>query len=159
MKTQFLFPHGMKRIGWILLIPAAILGFFVIFFNFQASFLDCRVFAAYSGATGWFSENTVGMIENNITDEIAAILFIIGALFVAFSKENQEDEFIAKTRLESLVWAVYVNYAILALCILLFYNMGFLTVMIINMFTILIFFIIRFYYILYRNKKSLSHEK
>jgi len=159
MKTQFLFPYKFKRPGWILIIPSTILGFFVIFFNYQAEFLDLQVFAAYSGGTGLLGENKVGMIDNNITDEIAAIFFIIGALFVAFSKEKQEDEFIAKTRLESLVWATYVNYAILALCILFFYNMSFLMVMIFNMFTILIFFIIRFYYILYRTKKSLSHEK
>jgi hypothetical protein len=32
-------------------------------------------------------------------------------------------------------------------------------VMIFNMFTILVIFIIRFYYMLHRAKKSLSHEK
>jgi hypothetical protein len=31
--------------------------------------------------------------------------------------------------------------------------------MILNMFTILIFFIIRFYYVLNKNNKSMSHEE
>ena len=78
---------------------------------------------------------------------------------VAFSKEKHEDEFVAKTRLESLVWAIYVNYAILTLCFLFFFNMEFLLVMIFNMFTVLIFFIIRFYYVLYKSNKSLSYEE
>jgi hypothetical protein len=160
MKTKLLFPNRFKRIGWILLVPSTILGILVIFSDFSFDFLDLKVFAIYSG-TGFFGDSNV-MLEfkdNNFTDEVAGILFIIGAIFVAFSKEKQEDEFIAKTRLESLVWATYANYTILIFCFLFFYGMGFFWVMIINMFTILIFFIFRFYLILYMSKKSLSHEK
>lgn len=158
MKTKLLFPYRFKRIGWILLVSSAILGILYLFFDYELNFLDLQVFAIYSEE---IFEDTVrfGFDRNNITDEISAILFIIGAIFVAFSKEKQEDEFIAKTRLESLVWATYVNYIILIFCFLFFYSLGFLYVMIFNMFTILIFFIIRFYYILYMSKKSLSHEK
>lgn len=158
MKTKLLFSYRFKRIGWILLVSSAILGILYLFFDYELNFLDLQVFAIYSEE---IFEDTVrfGFDRNNITDEISAILFIIGAIFVAFSKEKHEDEFIAKTRLESLVWATYVNYIILIFCFLFFYSLGFLYVMIFNMFTILIFFIIRFYYILYMSKKSLSHEK
>jgi len=158
MKTKLLFPYRFKRIGWILLVPSAILGILYLFFGFEINFLDLKVFAIYSDEV--FGDTVrFGFDRNNITDEISAILFIIGAIFVAFSKEKHEDEFIAKTRLESLVWAIYVNYIILIFCFLFFYISGFLYVMIFNMFTILIFFIIRFYYILYVTNKSLSHEK
>jgi len=158
MKTKLLFPYRFKRIGWILLVPSAILGFLCLFFGYEINFLDLKVFAIYSDEI--FGDNVrFGFDRNNITDEISAILFIIGAIFVAFSKEKHEDEFIAKTRLESLVWATYVNYIILIFCFLFFYSTGFLYVMIFNMFTILIFFIVRFYFILYMSKKSLSHEK
>lgn len=161
MKTKILFPNQFKSIGWILLVPSAILGVLILFFNFKLKFLDLNVFAIYSGGIDFLggSATIMGFEKNNITDEIIGILFLIGAIFVAFSKEKQEDEFIAKTRLESLVWATYINYAILILCFLFFFNIGFLVVMIFNMFTILVFFIIRFYYILYKSKKSLSHEK
>jgi hypothetical protein len=161
MKTNILFPNQFKRIGWILLLPSTILGILIIFFDFKLKFLDLNVFAIYSSSIDFLggSTNIMGFEKNNITDEIIGILFIVGAVFVAFSKEKQEDEFIAKTRLESLVWATYMNYAVLILCILFFYNIGFLLVMIFNMFTILIFFIIRFYYILYKSNLSLSHEK
>ena len=156
MKTKFLFPNRFKRIGWILMVPTAILGVAIIFFDYRFGFLDVDVFVIYSGGDSFSTGSRIlEFVKNNVTDEICGILFIIGALFVAFSKEKQEDEFIAKTRLESLVWATYMNYAILILCFLFIYGTGFLNVMILNMFSILIFFIIRFNYILYKTKKSL----
>jgi hypothetical protein len=162
MKTKFLFPNRFKRIGWIVLVPTTILGILFIYFDhYELKFFDLKVFAIYSsdftpsgGAT-----TVMGLVKNNFTDEILGILFLVGAMFVAFSKEKQEDEFIAKTRLESLVWATYINYAILLFCFLFFYGLVFLNVMIFNMFSILVFFIIRFNYILYKTSKSLSHEK
>jgi len=158
MKTNLLLPNQFKRIGWYILIPTAILGLLIIFFDFEFGLLKIKVFSIFSSGIlkpGTFFETT----KNNITDEIAAILFIIGAIFVAFSKEKYEDEFIAKNRLESLVWATYINYAVLLFCIIFFYELEFLTVMVLNMFTILIFFIIRFYYVIYKSKKAMSHEK
>lgn len=158
MKTKFLFPNRYKRIGWILLIPSSILGILILFFDFNFKSLDSKVFTIYSDGFG-VEKTFMGLFDGNYVNTIAGILFLIGAILVAFSKEKQEDEFISKTRLESLVWAIYVNYAILAFCTLFFFNLEYLIVMIFNMFTILIFFIIRFYYILYRSNKSLSHEK
>lgn len=158
MKTNLLLPNQFKRIGWYLLVPSAILGLLIIFFDFEFEFLKIKVYSIYSeGIVN--SGSFFGAAKNNVTDEIAAIVFIVGAIFVAFSKEKNEDEFIAKNRLESLVWATYINYAILLLCIIFFYELEFLTVMVLNMFTILIFFIIRFYYILYKSKKALNYEK
>jgi small-conductance mechanosensitive channel len=159
MKSKLLFPNQFKRIGWIILIPSAILGIldFREIVNFK--FLEhVKVFAFYSS---WVTEpDTVfGVETNNISNEIFGILCIIGAILVAFSKEKQEDEFIAKTRLESLVWATYINYAILVFCTIFFYGFSFMYILIFNMFAILIFFIIRFYYTLYKSKKSLSYEK
>lgn len=158
MKPKLLFPNQFKRIGWFILVPSTILGILILFFDFELEFLNSKVFYIYSES--FLSPgNTFGFDSNNITNEIVGILFIIGSIFVAFSRESHEDEFISKTRLESLVWATYANYAILIFCFLFFYDFGFFYVMIFNMFTILIFFITRFYYILYKSNKSLSYEK
>ena len=158
MKPKFLFPNRYKLVGWILLLPAAVFGVLILFFNFEFEFLDSNVFTLYSNGLGG-EETVMGFLRGNYTNTIVGVLFLLGAVLVAFSKEKHEDEFIAKTRLESLVWAVYVNYAVLAFCMLFFFNLEFLMVMIFNMFTILIFFMLRFYYILYKTNKSLSHEK
>src|SRR5690606_17673742 len=108
----------------------------------EINFFDMKVFSIVNQKifedTTFFSTH-----ENNILDEIAGILLIIGALLIAFSKEKSEDEYIAKIRLESLVWSTYINYAILILAMILVYDMTFLWVLIFNMFTLLIFFVIR----------------
>ena len=87
------------------------------------------------------------------------MLFIIGALLVGFSKEKQEDEYIAEVRLNALLWAVLVNYCLLLAAFVFVYGLSFLTVMIYNMFTVLILFIARFHIALYRNAKNISDEK
>ena len=97
--------------------------------------------------------------ENNIADEVASVLMIIGGILVAFSKTKDEDEFISKIRMESLIWATYVNYGILLLTVLFVFDYPFFNVLIYNMFTVLFFFILRFNYILIKSRKSLSHEE
>ena len=160
METRFLLPNKFKLIGWILIIPSAILGYFVIFHDFTLKFLRIKVLSFFSGGLApWNPASNFGFEPQNITATIVGILFIVGALMVAFAREKNEDEFISKQRLESLLWATLTNYLILIFCFLFFYEIGFLIVMIINMFTILILFIIRFNYILYKLSKSLKYEK
>lgn len=158
MNANFLFPNKFRIIGWILLIPAAILGFMVIFKNFEFSFLDFKVLSLLPDTFSTPPSSLWNIVENNFTDEIALILIIIGALLVAFSKEKNEDEYISKIRLESLMWATYITFAIQIFCILFFYEFTFLKAIIINTFTILIVFIIRFNFIIYRSKRQ-NHEK
>ena len=162
MGTRFLLPNKLKLPGWILLIPSGILGVLAIFFHLEWNFLQMKVFAFYSDGVAYFFSSppiVFGLDNVNLTATILGIFFLIGSVMVAFSKEKYEDEFIAKIRLESLLWATYINYAILFLCFLFFYGTGFLYVMILNMFTILILFIIRFNYVLYRTSKPLQNEK
>lgn len=143
MKLNYLFPSKYKKIGWIIFIPTLLFGLFTIIFEYEPEILNTKVFGIFIDE--FFKEDRfLGMLDNNILNEILGILMIISSVLVAFSKEVNEDEYISKIRLESLVWAVYLNYAILLLAFLFVYGISFLWVMIFNMFTILIFFIIRF---------------
>ena len=143
MKLNYLFPSKYKKIGWFIFIPTLLFGLFTIIFDFEPEFLDVKTFSFFSDDL--FKQDVYfGMIKNNILNEILGVLMIIGSVLVAFSKEVDEDEYISKIRLESLVWAVYLNYAILLVAIVFVFGFSFLWVMIFNMFTILIFFIIRF---------------
>jgi hypothetical protein len=158
MKTNYLFPHRFKKIGWLLFIPGIILGLVVLIFQSHISFFDIKVFSIVNQQifedTKYFYTH-----ENNVLDEIAGILLIVGALLIAFSKEKSEDEYIAKIRLESLVWATYINYAILILAMILVYDMIFLWILIFNMFTLLIFFVIRFNWALNNFKNQIGYEE
>ncbi|MDP3312713.1 hypothetical protein [Lutibacter sp.] len=96
--------------------------------------------------------------SQNIIDEIISILIIVGGIIVAFSKTKNEDEYITIIRMESLIWATYVNYTVLIIAVLFVFDFTFLHVMIYNMFTILLFFIIRFHYILFKVTKVVEDE-
>ena len=140
MITKHLFPNSFKKYGWLILIPTSILGLLTVIYDYEPSFLNFKVPALF--VNQFIGDNSIiGFVKNNLLNEILGILVIISATIVAFSKEKLEDEFISKIRLESLVWAVYVNYAILLISFLFIYDLSFLWVMILNMFTILLFFI------------------
>jgi len=160
MKLNFLFPNEFKKIGWIILIPSAIIGLVTLIYNYEPTFLDFNVPAIFIDKFSLSDEKQLfGTVSNNILNEILGILIIISSLLVAFSKENVEDEYFSKIRLESLVWAVYFNYGILIFSFLLIYDFSFLWVMIFNMFTVLLFFIIRFNWQISKLKISAYHEE
>lgn len=158
METNYLLSSKFKRIGLIILIPSLILGLYTLFTDWEPVFFDAN-------ALGIFIEDLsgnnrfIGMVENNILNEILGILVILGGIMVAFSKEKDEDELIAKIRLESLVWAMYLNYGILLLAFLLLYDFSFYWAMVFNMYTMLFFFIIRFNIKIWRLRKSVSYEE
>ena len=157
MKTNYLLPNSFKKIGWVIVAPIVVFIIISEFFDFQPEFPKVKVFAiATEGINNvaWFK-----IIKDDISNEVLGILLIVGSIFVAFSKEKNEDELISKIRLESLVWATYINYIALVLMMLFVYDIAFFSVLIFNLFTILIFFIIRFNWAVYRFKKSALNEE
>jgi len=159
MKTNFLFPNVLKKPSLILLVLSFIGLIFVLNFNDnEAVQLQAKVFALMNDE-GFKGPFYFSWTKNNILDELVMLLFIASGLVFAFSKEKTEDEMVAKIRVESLVWATYLNYGILAFCILFIYGLPFLNVMMYNMFTLLVFFIIRFHWMLYKSTKFETNEE
>jgi len=158
MKLNYLFPNRYKKIGLIILIPSLILGLIVVIYDLEPESFDLNVPAIF--VNGILEDSAfMGVTNNNILNEICGVLLITSLILVAFSKEKQEDELINKIRLESLVWATYLNYGILLLAMIFVYELSFLWVMIFNMFTILLFFIVRFNWQVMKLNKSLSYEE
>ena len=146
MVSKLLFPSRYKLIGLVLFIPSLILGIAFRFFDVGVGFLSIHL----------NGKNIFGGGVQNLTDEVALTGIIAGLLLVAFAREKQEDEFISKIRLESLQWAVLFNYILLIIATWLVYDASYIDVMMYNMLTVLIFFIIRFHIMLARNKSSLT---
>ena len=159
MKTHFLFPNKYKKFGWILFIPSTIIGTFLLFSNFDFdNHFEIKVFALINddilSKVKYFT-----FIKNGILDEILIVLIIIGALLIGFSKTKNEDELISKIRYESLVWASYLNFGLMLISTLFIYGFPYFDVLIINIFTMLIFFIIRFHFMIYKLNKSISDDE
>ncbi|NLR79370.1 hypothetical protein [Chitinophaga eiseniae] len=140
MKSRYLLPHLYKKIGGILFLLTFGTWLLGTIMDFNYSWVD------YNIATG---------NQGNFADEIIVSGLIISLLMIAFSKEKNEDEYIAAVRRESLQWAIYINYGLLLIGTWTFYNWDYFSVMVYNMFTPLIFFILRFHFVIIKNRRTL----
>ena len=151
MKPSLLLPHRFKLIGWILFIPFLVLGILWRFRDFGFEFLTWK-----TGKTNIKGKdfNITDESSLNFTDELAFTGIVVGLLFIAFAKEKHEDEFISRTRLVSLQWAVLINYILLIVASWFIHGFAFIDVMMYNMLTVLLLFIVRFHFVLSRFQKS-----
>jgi len=158
MKSRFLFPHHYKPIGWVIFVIGFILGIILMLNDYNYPEWEVSVFPLIS-ENDFFSKPAFEWSTNNIADEIASVFMIVGGILVSFSKTKDEDEYISKIRMESLIWATYVNYIILIITILFVFDISFFNVLIFNMFTILLFFMVRFHYELFKLKNVKEDEE
>ena len=156
MKTNYLISNKFKPFGWVLFVLGIIAGIFLYIAEYESDALTIKVLSVYSESFIGNDKSFFQITENSILDELIALAIIIGGLLVGFSKEKVEDEFIYKLRKDSLVWAIIFNYAVLIFAIIFVYDLTFFDVLVFNMFTPLIFFVLRFNFL---KHKSLSHEE
>ncbi len=156
MQTKFLLPNRLKYIGWLIAIRSFVLMILNLQYGFTFHFLD---YAEKGVQKISFDNGFLFNIQyNNFTDEIGSILLLTGLLLIAFSKEKDEDERISKLRLESLLWAVFINSIVIALSIIFFYSELFLKIMAYNICSTLILFIIRFNLTIYFERKKINKD-
>ena len=159
---NFLFDHKFKRLsGWIfyLTIPVAL---YFLFTDQYDQLLQIKVFSIFPSEmiiTTPETENIVGSrgftwIENGFLDEIFTIILIVSGIVNSFSREPVEDELISRIRMESLVMSLYINYGLLILSTLFIYELSYFYVMVIHLFTILLFFNMIFKYRLSKHYNS-----
>ncbi|MBU3821572.1 hypothetical protein KO566_05830 [Flavobacteriaceae bacterium XHP0103] len=155
MKTNYLLPNKYKTLGWFLLLFGIISGIMLLPGMYEQESLRFKVLSVVYEPF-WDSKpiEVFKIMKNNISDEIVSFTIIIGGLIVGFTKEKVEDEFIYKLRKDSLVWAIIFNYAFLLFLIPFIYGTLFLEIMKYNMFTPLIFFIIRFNFLKHKARSD-----
>lgn len=153
-----LLPHRVKLPGLVLFVTSGVIGLVQTVSGYELPALKCTVFSLvdseFLGKTHYFSWN-----QTNITSTLLGVLFIVGGMMAGFSKEQEEDEYTQSIRLSALTWSVWINYSFLLLAFLLVYGLDFLSVMVYNMFTTLLFFNLRYYYLLYLAKHPKNHDE
>jgi hypothetical protein len=143
MKSRFLFPYWCRYLGWglvILHVPLSMLGRA----NGMINIMDVQPTNGnlFSGEHLFF---------------ICTSLVMASGLFLAaFAKEKIEDEQIWQIRLDSLRWAIYLNYLILIISLVFINDIG--HILELNLWLPLLFFIIRFRWMIFRLNRSLSRE-
>lgn len=157
MKSKLL-PHSFRRIGWLLLFPAFVAGVSLMIGSDFTSGPEITTFGLFGDEIlsdqnrPTFRFDQVALLPN-----LVGILFLIGGILVMFSKQKMEDEYINQIRLKSLQSAVLINYVLLFLCIVFIHGIPFFHVMVYNLFTVIIIYILRFQYLIFKNA-SYSHE-
>jgi hypothetical protein len=143
MKTRFLFPYWCRYLGFACIvfhIPIILLG----------KTLDFD-FHNLPDGPGIFTDRHLFFMATSL-------LMLIGLLLVAFAKEKIEDEQISQLRLDSLQWAIYLNYLILIITLVFTGNPDFEDILKLNLWVPLVFFIIRFRWVIFRLNRSLKEE-
>jgi hypothetical protein len=82
------------------------------------------------------------------------LMVLVGLFLIAFSRERVEDEQIIQLRLDSLRWAIYLNYAILLFSLVFTYGGDSDHILLLNIWLPLLFFILRFQWVLYKLNRS-----
>ena len=141
MRSKLLLPHRFKLIGIILFVPFLILGILHRYADFRIEALNYYI-----------DDGDPFTPYQNLTDEVTLTGLIISLLMIAFARQRHEDEFIHHVRLESWQWAVLINFLLLIISTWVFYDEAFIDVMMYNLLTPLLIFIIRFNWALASNK-------
>ena len=143
MRKNYLFPTTFRKIG-CLFVPFAITSFICLFDGSNEDWLKVNALSVIP----W------GIIKNSLFDELSMIGLTVSLLFIAFSKEKDEDECIANIRSNSLIWATITAYSLLIVCTMLIYDMQYLNFVFIDLFMILFLFIIKYNIELYKFRRS-----
>ncbi len=166
MKSKNLLPNRWKPIGWVLLVLFIPLGIWLITddSNFPLSagmtlpwpFIDAK---SEVDKIIDFINYKDGTITLELIDELIALAVIAGLLIVGFARVKNEDERTAQMRLGALQWAIYGNTLVLVLCILFVHGLPFLNIMIYNMFTPLLIFVLRFHWLLFKEAREVRRNE
>ncbi|MDO4758473.1 MAG: hypothetical protein Q4A18_04335 [Rikenellaceae bacterium] len=145
MQKDWLLPYGFKRVGWVLLaiaVPIAIWAA-AIGFNYQQVALL----------------RDLQLVENPLINNHIILWLWLGMLFVACSREKIEDEMIARIRLNALLVALYIQAVLIIVATFAFNSLDFLNIMIYNLVSYPMIFVIAYRAMLWRARKEAEDEE
>lgn len=167
-QAKYLFPRYFRTVGYIMLPLLLVcawgfwmwagwqdfLGGMFRSMNENADLVDFE--KLFGGYYTIFTADGAGSIW---WDELIVFGLIASFIFIAFSREKAEDEYVWKIRMESLVWAFIADAILIIAATFLLFNMDYVTFMAVNFFVLAALFIVKFRIAMFRAKKSTGHEE
>ena len=148
MKKSYLLPVGFKKVGLWMVVPFLVLSALCL-----CEVLDDTAISLPMPALccwdGWFC-----MTNTGIMIEIAMLGLLLSLVFIALSREQDEDEMTAHIRMQSFVWSTWATSIIIALSILFVFEGHFLYFMFLAMFLYLMLYIVKFNLAMHRERKE-----
>jgi hypothetical protein len=136
---RYLLPYRWKFAGIALTGAGILSAIFYVFFDFR---FKLPVFAVYSSflETKFFST-----FQTNFSEELILLLLISGFSLIVFSREKTESEIPDSLRLKAFMKAMLFNNIFLLFSVLFVYGSGFVAVLIGNVFSLTIIYLLLFY--------------
>ena len=122
--------------GWILLVPAIIMGILIV--------------SGSCAVTG---------VAETVENDAVIIGIALGAVFIVCSKEAREDEMTRSIRLSALLNALYVYVAMLIASTLLINGVEFFWFMVVNLVLLPVIYVVMFRLEMHRYNKMSEDEE
>jgi len=143
---NLLLPYYYKIFGIVLLLAGIAMAIFYIWFDFR---FTIPVFAVYSV---FFETKIFEVFRTNFADELTLLVLICGLGLIVFSKQKKEFAGLDFIRFKALSLAVIANTVFLLLSVIFVYGSGFMGILVINVISLFVFYLIIF--LLIKRKKS-----
>jgi len=145
-----LLPAKAKYIGWALIVAAAVFAY-LYFFGGRPDFFKVKVFAL---ASLYMEKKYCAIIQTNLLDELAAVLFIVGWTVCAFSKEKDERKEYHFLRIKALINSLLFTLGLWALSFVLIYGLFIFPVSIVMFIVFLFGYRLLFRIYIYKFRKN-----
>ena len=133
-------PHWCKIAGLIVIVPLIVAWLVFLFFSHVAAL----------GAIADFINGNAG---------VSIAVLAAAMLMAAFSRERDEDEYIASVRAKYLMLAFYIDFAFLVVTAFTVFDLDYLNIMALQMFLILLLHIVMFNVAMAVIRRRRSHEE
>ena len=133
---NLLFPRSFRLVGWILLVPAIIMGILIV--------------SGSCALTG---------VAETVENDAVIIGIALGAVFIVCSKEAREDEMTRSIRLSALLNALYVYVAMLIASTLLINGVEFFWFMVVSLVLLPVIYVVMFRLEMHRYNKMSEDEE
>lgn len=157
MKKNYLLPHNFKMIGLIMLVPFLVACIWLLCGPCEGDWFIVDVPALFTldiaSTSEWF-----GMTATDPVNEICMLGLLVSLVFIALSKEKDEDEMTAAVRMQSFVWSFWCTAILMLVAILFVYDLAFMYFAFASVFVCFIMYICKFNYEMIKIRRT-ENEK
>jgi hypothetical protein len=143
-----LLPYRYKITGVVLVLCGLVMTVLYFTVNFRFELPVIALFSSY------VETKFLTTFKTNFADELILLTLLTGFLLVSFSSEKNEEDYFARLRYKAIIRTVIINSAILLFSILFIYGGGFMGVVIMNIYTPFIIYIVTFRILKSNQRKS-----
>ena len=157
MKKNYLLPHAFKKIGLAMFVPFLAACVWLLLGPGECEWLSVKVPALLTldlmATSQWF-----GMTVTDPVNEICMLGLLTSLVFLALSKERDEDEMTAAVRMQSFVWSFWCTAIVMLIVILFVYDFAFMYFAFASVFVCFILYICKFNYEMIKIRRLQNEE-